>query len=329
MAHLIEQFTDGTAAFASARTDAWHRLGTITKGAMTAEEAMSAAYLAGWNVRKLPLTATAMDDNGVTSIELPDQFATARNNPKTGSVEYLGVVGSGYTPVQNEEHCDLLNTLVDESGAHFETAGSLSGGRQVFVTMKLPQTMRVAGTDEIDLYIAGCNSHDGSSAFRLLVTPTRIVCANTQSLALSNARTSYSIRHTSGARGKIAEARKALGMIWHYAEEFEKAAERMINDALTMGEFEKVCAELWPLEKDPSPRTKSNADKRTGQLRYLFRHADTQANIRGTKWAGLQAIGEYLDHYAPAKTAEVRANRVLTSGELANKKQRAYELLTV
>ena len=105
MAHLIEQFTDGTAAFASARTDAWHRLGTVTKGAMTAEEAMNTAYLAGWNVRKLPLTATAMDDNGVTSIELPDQFATARNNPKTGSVEYLGVVGSGYTPVQNEEHC--------------------------------------------------------------------------------------------------------------------------------------------------------------------------------------------------------------------------------
>ena len=26
---------------------------------------------------------------------------------------------------QNEQHCELLNLLVDEAGAHFETAGSL------------------------------------------------------------------------------------------------------------------------------------------------------------------------------------------------------------
>lgn len=329
MAHLIEQFADGTAAFASARMDAWHRLGTVTAGAMTAREVMDTAYLAGWNVRKLPLTATALDDNGVTAITLPDRSATARTNPKTGQVEYLGVVGTGYTPVQNEEHCDLLNTLVDATGAHFETAGSLSGGREVFVTMKLPQTLRVAGTDEIDLYIAGCNSHDGSSAFRLLVTPTRIVCANTLAFALHDARTSYSIRHTAGAKGKIAEARVALGLIWQYVEQFEKAAERMINEELTLGEFDRVCAQLWPLENDPSPRTQSNADQRTGRLRYLFRDADTQATIRGTRWAGLQAIVEYLDHYAPAKTAEVRAHRVLTSSDLAATKQRAYQLLAV
>jgi hypothetical protein len=71
MAHLIEQFTDGTAAFASARKDAWHRLGTVTKGAMTAEEAMSTAYLAGWNVRKLPLTATVIDDKGLPRSSSP------------------------------------------------------------------------------------------------------------------------------------------------------------------------------------------------------------------------------------------------------------------
>jgi hypothetical protein len=48
----------------------------------------------------------------------------------------LGVVGRGYTPIQNEEHADLL----DESGAHFETAGSIKGGRHVLLTMKLPDT---------------------------------------------------------------------------------------------------------------------------------------------------------------------------------------------
>src|SRR6266568_1794524 len=209
MAHMLEEHADGTVSFASAREDAWHHLGTVTNNAMTAEEAMSTAFLSGWNVRKLGLTATEITETGVTSLELPDQFATVRTSPKSGRTEYLGVVGAQYEPVQNEQHCELLNTLVDESGAHFETAGSLRGGRQVFVTLKMPQTMTLAGTDRVDLYIAGLNSHDGSSAFRLLVTPVRIVCANTQSMALERAKTSYSIRHTSGAKANIVQARKA------------------------------------------------------------------------------------------------------------------------
>jgi phage/plasmid-like protein (TIGR03299 family) len=329
MAYLLERFRDGSTAFASAREDAWHRLGTVTRGAMTAEEALNAAHLSDWNVRKLPLTATEITEDGVTTLDVPDRFSTVRTNPKTKTTDYLGVVGSDYTPVQNEENCGLLNTLVDASGAHFETAGSLRGGRQVFVTMKLPETMTLAGTDRMDFYIAGLNSHDGTGAFKLVVTPIRIVCANTQSLALDRARASYSIRHTEGARKKISEARKALGLMFRYVEEFEKAAERMINEELALAEFDKVCRELWPLAKDASPRTKTNDAKRMSHLRRLFVTAPTNANIRGTRWAGVQAIGEYLDHYAPAKTDAVRAHRVLTSSELANTKQRAYGLLTV
>jgi hypothetical protein len=85
-------------------------------------------------------------------------------------------VGSSYRVVQNEEACQLLDLIVDETGAHYETAGSLRGGREVFVTMRLPQTMRIAGVDEVDLYLAMCTSHDGSRAGRVLVSPTRVVC---------------------------------------------------------------------------------------------------------------------------------------------------------
>lgn len=46
-----------------------------------------------------------------------------------------------------QEHAEFLNRLADESGAVFDTAGSLRGGRAVFVTMRLPETMRVGGAD--------------------------------------------------------------------------------------------------------------------------------------------------------------------------------------
>ena len=96
-------------------------------------------------VRKIGLTATEVTDDGVTSLEVPDRFATVRTNPVTQATEYLGTVGSFYTPIQNEEHAELLNRLVDDSGAHFDTAGSLRGGRETFMTMKLPDTMLVGG----------------------------------------------------------------------------------------------------------------------------------------------------------------------------------------
>ncbi|HON74696.1 MAG TPA: hypothetical protein PLQ23_06025, partial [Dermatophilaceae bacterium] len=71
MAHQIE--THGTRAAALfARTDPWHRLGTTVAGAaFTAEDAMTLGHLGGWNVRKAPVTATEIHDDGVTSLEVP------------------------------------------------------------------------------------------------------------------------------------------------------------------------------------------------------------------------------------------------------------------
>jgi hypothetical protein len=69
-------------------------------------------------VRKEPLqTAPIISADGVTTLEVPDQFATVRTNPVTGRPDVLGVVGRGYTPIQNEEHATLLDALVAESGS--------------------------------------------------------------------------------------------------------------------------------------------------------------------------------------------------------------------
>lgn len=330
MAHEIETFEDGTAAFVTARTDAWHRLGTVTRDCLTAEEVMTTAYLGNWNVRTLPLTASELTEDGVTNLDVADHYATARTHPKTGTTEILGVVGRDYTVVQNEQHCELLNLLVDEGGACFETAGSLRGGRETFVTMKLPRTVQLENADardDVDLYLAAMSSHDGSAAWRVIVTPVRIVCANTQRMALARAKASYAIKHTASAKGKIAEARHALGIVWNYCDSFEAAAQALIGQPLELDEFCQIVEQIWPVDPAAGKRAETNRTRRNHTLRHLFRDADTQASITGTRWAGLQAITEYLDHYSPAKDPDVRAARVLTSADLGAKKQRAYDLL--
>ena len=296
MAHELETWSDGTASFVSAREHAWHRLGTVLPAEFDAAQAMSYARLGGWNVRTMALqTAPALSDDGVFgALPVPDQFATVRTNPVSGSVDVLGVVGRGYTVIQNEEHADLLNRVADEGGACFETAGSLRGGRSVFLSMKLPRTMNVGGVDRVDLYLIALNSHDGTSAFRLLVSPVRVVCANTQALALRRAQSSFSIRHTSGARGNIAQAREALGLTFKYAEVFEREAEQMIQASLTDAQFEQIIGKLWTTESE-SKRSATITANRADVLTGLYADAPTNASIRGTRWAGYQAITEYLD----------------------------------
>src|SRR4029079_12687566 len=146
MAHEID-INNGVASFADSHSDAWHRLGQSVGHVMTAREAPAAAHL-NFQVSKMPLVIPqepVITEDGVTTpdpIPVPDMFDTVRTNPIiAGRVDYLGVVGSKYEPVQNDSAFAVLDTITDESGAHFETAGALFGGRQVFVTMKLPKTM--------------------------------------------------------------------------------------------------------------------------------------------------------------------------------------------
>ncbi len=332
MAHQLETWNDGSASFVSAREHAWHRLGTVLPAGFDAAQAMQCAKLGGWNVRTVELQTTpVLDENGVTpALSVPDRYATVRTNPVTGGTDVLGVVGPAYTVIQNEAHADLLNTLVDESGAHFETAGSLRGGRGVFLSMKMPTTMMIGGIDPVELYLVALNSHDGTSAFRLLVSPVRVVCANTQSLALRRAQASFSIRHTSGARGNIAQARHALGLTFRYVEAFEAEAQKLIEQQMTDAQFRAVIGTIWTTTPD-SKRSETITAHRSAVLSELFGAAESNANIRGTRWAGYQAITEYLDHFAPiadkADAATARAERVAVGGHTAQLKTRAFELI--
>ncbi|BDE17233.1 hypothetical protein MKCMC460_60930 (plasmid) [Mycobacterium sp. 20KCMC460] len=320
MAHELD-ITGGIASFANSRSDHWHRLGQTVGHTMTAREALDAAHLAGWNVRKMALQVPqepVIDENGVTAPEplaVPDFYATVRTNPINGRLDVLGVVGSKYEPVQNEASCDLLDALVDESGAHFETAGALRGGRETFVTMKLPEAIVFDGRDgtqdRTELYLAALNSHDGSSKFTFLVTPIRIVCANTQSAALRDAKASWGIRHTGGARAAILEARNALKLTWRYAQAFEAEAAALYAREMDTDQVRDFAHQLFEVDAATSTATRRHRRERAGGIVKLWTSSPTLTPIAGTRWAAYNAVTEYLDHHVPVRGAR-------TSSDAAN-----------
>jgi phage/plasmid-like protein (TIGR03299 family) len=335
MSHELE-IIEGVASFVSAREDAWHRLGHVLDHTFDAAEAMEKARLANWNVRKIPLFAPVELADGST-IQLPadGRYATIRDNPVDGMPNYLGDVGEKYHPIQNEDHIDLLNALVDESGAHFETAGSLRGGSEVFITMKMPDTIMIGGVDPLTTNLAALNSHNGNSSFRFLVTQTRIVCANTQAAALHDATSQFAIRHTSGSTNELQQAREALGLTFKYIDEFQQAAERMIQETMAEDEFMDIIESIWePLDK-PSKAQQETTAIREVELNRLFLESDTMQNVKGTRWAGYQAVTEYVDHFSTIRGVEGedlkdrRALRTLTSPLVARIKEQAFDLCAV
>lgn len=296
MVHAIDT-TNGQSSFVSAREDAWHRLGTVLPDAFTAEQAMEIGLLGGWDVRKLPMYTR--DENG-SELVVPNKWAVVRDNPVVDKqIDVLGNVGSHYTPIQNEEHAEFLNTLVDESGAHFETAGAVNGGSRVFITMKLPDHIMVGGVDRIDTYLAACNSHDGSMPFTVMVTPIRVVCQNTMNLAFQMSKSQFRIRHTRNAHKNIvAQARETLDMSFAYLGALEAEAEQLVNTEMTRDAFRDLIEREFAPEKDAPKNAHTRADKRIGEMMHLFENADTHEQVRNTAWAGLNALVEWSEYFS-------------------------------
>lgn len=326
MSANIEQFEDGTSAFFSARQVAWHQLGTVTPDALTAQDALATAQL-DWQV-KVSEAPVSVEVDG-TTISVPDKFLTYRNHPKAG-IAALGVVGNRYTPVQNSEAFDFLNYLVDESGAKFETAGSLGNGERVFMTMKFPESLEIAGVDTVNQYLMAVNSHDGSTSFSIAVTPVRAVCTNTVRLALRNAVAKVSLKHTAGVTSKVQQARETLGVVWRYQAEFEQEAKRLLDTPMSDIDFQAFVERLVPEpRKDASQREITTRERKREEILAIWK-APTQANVANTAWAAYNTVAEWADWAMPTRGSEnkdlARAERIMMGGVDAIK-ERAQLLL--
>src|SRR5690349_7478566 len=191
---------------------AWHGLGTVIEEphALTAR----AIELAGldWTVEQHPIFVDAFDGDGYETID--GQHAMRRSSD--GAT--LGIVGNYYRPIQNIEAFDFMDQLLGE--AHWYTAGSLEGGRKVWMLATMDEELVVAG-DTVQPFIFLSNSFDGKSSVTVAATPVRIVCANTLAMALAGVQRKWTCRHLGrGLEGKVAEARDTLSFSTLYFERF-------------------------------------------------------------------------------------------------------------
>jgi phage/plasmid-like protein (TIGR03299 family) len=282
--------TTGEAALYT-RVPAWHGLGSVVPAGVTDIDEVLRLGRIGFEVKWSPVYFRTSADG--PDLVMPEKFVTYRDDTGAG----LGAVGAAYTVLQNREVFEFLQELVGEFDVTWESAGALRGGRKVFVSMRLPDTVRIdaAGVnDEIVPFVVAVNSHDGSSAAQVVVTPWRPVCGNTERFAVRDAHTRWAVRHTRNALDRVHEARQTLRLSQAYFEAFAAEEEALARTDVAVADWRRLCEELWPQpEADASRRAKTIHGKRAEQLDALF--AANTRRLGSTAYAAERAVTEFCD----------------------------------
>jgi phage/plasmid-like protein (TIGR03299 family) len=299
----------------------WHGLGTPVNGLQTAADAIKAAGL-DWEVEKQPVYLPT----GIGEYTKIPFNAIVR---KTDNTVYQ-VAADTWEPLQNAEAFTFFDRVVGEGKAMYDTAGALGHGERIWILAKLPE-MSIAG-DEIKPYILLVNAHDGTLAWQMFKTATRVVCQNTLSMAMCSKKESQTFyaRHTRGMTSKVTQARDTLGITLQWFSEFAERAERMTKFMLPAPDMKNYVKYVLNVKDD------KKIEDAYQPTRYAYAKIQELAEVgkgndkfRGTAWAAFNGCTEFIDHYRDSRSHE--PNDRLASvwfGSGAQMRTRAWDYLS-
>ena len=298
----------------SVRERPWHGLGTVVESAPSSKEALELAGL-DWQVHQKDISV-------LWGRTIPGYKANVRDTD--GAV--LGVVTDKYRVVQNEDAFAFTDELLGE-GVKYEAAGSLNGGKKVWILARLPREYVISG-ERISPYLVFSNTHDGSGAIRVAITPIRVVCNNTLNLALARAERSCSMFHTGNINEKFEEAKKTLFMADTYMEELGKEFERLRSIKVSDAQVEEYVNMLIPLHEDATATQIKNA--RTLRNDILTRYFDApDLKVLGKNaYRFVNAASDFATHANPLRrTVRYKENLFAKTVDGNPFIDRAYQLV--
>jgi phage/plasmid-like protein (TIGR03299 family) len=321
MSHEIEM-VNGEGSMFSVRQVPWHKLGKILNAPPTSEEAIKEAGL-DWEVELKSIywkTAATMTENE-SFHPFPNRCALVRQTDG----KPLSVVSDHYKPLQNKKAFEWFDPIVQDGAATYETAGSLQGGKKIWILAKLKGDFDVIKGDTVRRYLLLANGHDGVTGIMIQPTPIRVVCANTlaQSLGAGLVNT---IWHHGDITQKMERVKRLLGLA---EKEFESKKEVFVRmtkypmNSLKVGTYLK---NLLPDANDESAEPIKDsiriARERIWELSETGFGTDIPG-IKGTMWATYNAAIEFGEYDMPKKVRDIGNYALFGLGQQF--KRRAYD----
>lgn len=270
----------------------WHGLGTtLQTPPATAAEALDLAGL-NWQVEKCPMF---LEDG--RKVVLQDSVSrTSDGTPgcviRTDTNEMLGVVGPAYTVYQNASMGQLFDPLIQDGTLTIETAGSLFGGRRVWMLGKFGDNTMISRGDEVAKYLLLAHGHDGRFAVRFGFTPIRVVCRNTLSASIRDEGSKLMrCLHTINLEQNLVVLRNAMQ---HAEQVFDLTAEQyrqLASRGVNRTDLKEYARLVINADEDETKRTNSQREKIAAIVTNTM-HG--KGNSGSNWWHAYNGVTEYI-----------------------------------
>ena len=296
------------------REKPWHGLGTEVQEAPSSADALVYAGL-DWKI---------MQENVYTEsgILVPGYRVNLRSTDSAA----LGIVSEKYKVVQNADAFRFTDNLLGE-GVTYETAGSLQGGRRVWMLAKMPERYIIAG-DEITPYLVVMNSHDGSSGIKVAMTPIRVVCMNTLNLALNTAKRTWAAKHTENVMNRVYEAQETMQLAERYMGELGRGLDTLTNIRLSDRKVRQFMEEFFPITTDLTDTQRRNNQRLLDDLKTRYWEAPDLRDVGNNGYRFINAVSDFATHADPIRrTKNSKENLFLRTVEGNPMIDKAYKML--
>ena len=310
MAHMVE-----TKAYAGEVP--WHGLGTKVPADLTPEQMLEAAEL-DWTVDKVDLTY--QDEEGYDMV-VPGKKGLVRS--KDGA--YLDTVGDDWNPLQNQEAFEFFNDFVQAGDMEMHTAGSLEDGRRVWALAKIKEAVfETVKGDVTENYLLFSNPHKYAKSIDIRMTPIRVVCNNTITMALNGVSdTMVKVSHRNEFDADA--VKETLGVAQEKLDVYREATQFLSTKRFT----KDTLIEYFNGLHSPNKKFEDDVpviDQITPLVRQSLDIIDTQPGAefaRGSWWQAFNTV-TYMSDHLQGRSNDSRLQSAWYGSHL-KKKQKALE----
>lgn len=287
------------------RSDAWHKLGTVT-GTFNSWKELLVAAKADFEVEK-------------NQLEYQGKQIGAWGTFRKDNGAFLGTVGGDYQVIQHTEGFGLLDELVGQvDGAHYETMGTLDFGKVVWGQVDPNLSIHV-GDDESKIFLSFVTSHDGSKAFDIYETAVRQVCHNTvRAGQLKKLANTLRVKHTKHSAARIKNLTAEIQEIRTTAMSMQERLQFLVQKKVTKASLQTIMERLFPTKKtENGEESSTRRDNNIAEILGIYEDNDGNAfpEQRGTAYNLLNAFTNYTDHVRTSRNGLRAQSAVFGSGD--------------
>ena len=225
----------------------------------------------------------------------------------------FGIFSEKYQPHGYEKWLldNVIQLLGGDLGLGISSVGFLRNRAVAWVEISVPDTMHTPSGFDFRPNLLATTSFDGTSATIYKRTICCTVCDNTRHVALGETGEVWKNKHSKYSHLKLDVARETLNLFSQMEVEFRTLVETHTRIELTMAQFDKIMADLFPAPgdsaKQATARTKHQAQME--QMRAMYLNDDRVNKWSGTAFGVEQLVNTWYQHERPVRGETLRPER--------------------